>query len=167
LIERRNEAVRRGPRKLVVGVLFAMLASLLAAGSAQAAFPGQNGLIAFTESSGAAKLKKINPDGTGEADISPEQASGAQGAWSPDGTKIVFIRNSGAPSFFPEIWIENADGTGQTQLTAGNQDARPAFSGDGTKIVFVRNFNAIWVMNADGGNPHAVLTLPANQEAAA
>jgi Tol biopolymer transport system component len=142
-----------------------MLLLLLVAGAAHAAFPGKNGAIAFEDESGQAKLKKINSDGTGEADVSPEQPAGRKPAWSPDGSKIVFTRSSGAPNFFTEIWVENADGTGQVQLTEGNQDQRPAFSGDGTKIVFVRDFDAIWVMNADGTDPHSVLALPPDQEA--
>ena len=36
-------------------------------------------------------------------------------SWSPDGQKIVFHRT--VVSQQPQIWVMNADGTGQTQLT--------------------------------------------------
>ena len=36
-------------------------------------------------------------------------------SWSPDGTRIAFSRTVGATS---SIWVMNADGTGQTQLTS-------------------------------------------------
>src|SRR5207247_6229282 len=58
-----------------------------------------------------------------------------------------------------EIYVMNADGTGQTRLTNDtHDDVNPAFSPDGTKIAFVsdRAFNTdpeIWIMNADGSNP--------------
>jgi Tol biopolymer transport system component len=50
-----------------------------------------------------------------------------------------------------EIFVMNADGTGQTQLTNNpGLDGSPDWSPDGTKIAF-SNFNGeIYVMNADG-----------------
>ena len=52
-------------------------------------------------------------------------------AWSPDGTKILFIR--GSPQ---KVWVMNANGSGQTQLTFGSsQDLHPRFSPDGSTIV--------------------------------
>ena len=52
----------------------------------------------------------------------------------------------------------NADGTGQTNLTAspGTVEASPAWSPDGTKIAFTGfggGSRDIWVMNADGSDP--------------
>ncbi len=53
-----------------------------------------------------------------------------------------------------EIYVMNADGSGQTNLTSnGAQDIYPAWSSDGTKIAFTssRDGNGeIYVMNADG-----------------
>ena len=59
-----------------------------------------------------------------------------------------------------EIYIMNADGTGQTRLTTNRAiDIQPALSPDGTKILFVSNrdkrFN-IFVMNADGTRQHQI-----------
>src|SRR2546422_7385816 len=46
-----------------------------------------------------------------------------EAAWSPDGTKIVFV-SVRAGNY--EIFVMNADGTGQTQLTVpGHRDGRP------------------------------------------
>ena len=58
-------------------------------------------------------------------------------AWSPDGSKIAFI--SSRDGAF-EIYVMNADGSGQTRLTNGLADnAWPSWSPDGPKIAFFSN----------------------------
>jgi Tol biopolymer transport system component/DNA-binding winged helix-turn-helix (wHTH) protein len=74
-------------------------------------------------------------------------------SWTPDG-KIVY---ASVASGNWDIWIMNADGTGQRQLTV---DARsnygPSVAADGRHIVFISNraggpFN-VWRMDIDGKN---------------
>ena len=72
-------------------------------------------------------------------------------AWSPDGTKIAFtsLRDGSL-----EIYVMNADGTGQHNLTKhGGDDSQPTWSLDGARIAFTSNRggndNIHW-MNADG-----------------
>ena len=72
--------------------------------------------------------------------------------------KIVYADDPG------RIQIINADGTGQTQLTAGGSilDDNPVYSPDGSKIAFNRmnGFKTeICIMNADGTN---VVTVTSN-----
>jgi len=91
----------------------------------------------------------INEDGTGLRTL----PTGSDARWSPDGTKIVFSQN---PDGLNHIWVMNADGTGQTQLThaLSGADVRPAWSPDGLQIAFVSSRGndsvTIRVMNADG-----------------
>ena len=49
----------------------------------------------------------VNPDGSNLVQLT---ADGHSPAWSPDGTRIVFGRGD-------DLWVMNADGTGETQLT--------------------------------------------------
>jgi len=59
------------------------------------------------------------------------------------------------------IFVMNADGTDQHQLTLGPfNDIGPAWSPDGTEIAFVHDVGlldrSVVVMNADGSDVHAV-----------
>jgi Tol biopolymer transport system component/serine/threonine protein kinase len=73
-------------------------------------------------------------------------------AWTPDG-RIVYTSNAGARA---DIWIMNADGSGQMQLTTEDRNISPAVSPDGRYIVYgstrAGDYN-IWRMDIDGGNP--------------
>src|SRR5436309_1473813 len=79
------------------------------AAPAQAAFPGKNGKIAFSYEGATLSVYTMNPDGTNNTALT----SGADPAWSPDGTKIVFSRNVDCCRN-SEIYVMDADGGNQT-----------------------------------------------------
>jgi eukaryotic-like serine/threonine-protein kinase len=73
-------------------------------------------------------------------------------SWTPDGHIVYASMSSGNP----DIWIMNADGTGQKQLTFDTHvDRDPSVSPDGRHIIFSSDrrgsFN-IWRMDIDGSN---------------
>ncbi|MEW6210705.1 MAG: protein kinase [Acidobacteriota bacterium] len=73
-------------------------------------------------------------------------------AWTPDG-RIVFPSDASGDR---EIWIMEADGSGQKQLTAdGRFNALPTVSPDGRYIVYTSGASSrhIWRMDIDGSNP--------------
>jgi Tol biopolymer transport system component len=95
---------------------------------------------------GSSQIKLTNSDWPA-SDISP--------AWSPDGQKIAFSSNRDGD--YNQIYVMNADGTGQTRISDGlSNDRTPDWSPDGTKIVFVAGYrytgqaSRIYVMNVDG-----------------
>lgn len=128
----------------------------------------------------------INSDGTNPQQVtnptySSLYESDSWPTWSPDGTKIAFERDIATTSIgvgvgdggeSSAIWVVNADGTNEQQLTSPSEyewDSQPDWSPDGTKIAFVRQNLpeaagvggvgpqcVIWVINADKTNPHQI-----------
>ena len=107
----------------------------------------------------------MSADGSGLADVTNASGDDLYPAWSPDGSKIVFESNRTGLS---QVWIMNADGSDQTQLTydATRKDQTPEWSPDGTRIAYTVDVSTtvaggdIWVMNADGSNQHAITSGP-------
>ena len=131
--------------------------------SAQASFSGQNGKIFFqgpqSGTSGPADVFSINPNGTGELDLTFENGySDERPSASADGQHVVF------QSFRDEGWnifSMNADGSNQVDLTNTKRtddiiNFEPTWSPDGSKVAFMRQDAGrqdIWVVNANGTDP--------------
>jgi Tol biopolymer transport system component len=102
----------------------------------------------------------------------------AEGSYSPDGQWIVFSSTREAydrvlteaqkktlandPSYFAEIFIMRADGTGQRRLThVAGYDGGPFFTPDGSRIVW-RRFDEsgliadVWTMKPDGSDQRQI-----------
>jgi dipeptidyl aminopeptidase/acylaminoacyl peptidase len=129
----------------------------LTATTAVAAFPGANGQIAFERSlpggGTPVDIFAMGPQGESPAPLAANPDNDLEPSYSADGERILFVRSGG-----DTIWMMNADGSGQTQVTqvAPTDDGDPAFSPDGSRIVFERadaSDSDIWVMDADGQNP--------------
>src|SRR5215207_1912590 len=125
---------------MVLAVLLAGGVALTAGmGSAQAAFPGQNGKIAFEATAlvGAAAHERAiyTIDPTDPVDQEPAllAAKASELAFSPDGAKIAFVRDS-------EVWVMDADGSKQVQLTnSRGWNSSPAWFPGGRKIAVRSN----------------------------
>ena len=115
------------------------------AGDAPAAGPGK---IVFSSERLPAGLYTMQPDGTGQVHVPNTVRNDEFASWSPDHTKLVFLRNSSG-----EICRINVAGSGLLRLTKNVRDWHPRWSPTDDKIVFSRygtSQSHIWVMNTDG-----------------
>jgi hypothetical protein len=110
----------------VLAVLAAMAAVLMAVSTAQAAFPGKNGKIAFYAYP-SRSVETINPDGTGRTVL---LHSGYDPAWAADGERLAFRRDW-------DVFTARADGSNELLVfdrsipLAGRS---PSYSPDGTML---------------------------------
>jgi Tol biopolymer transport system component len=147
----------------------AALAALVGAAATYAAFPGENGKIAFNC---GGRICTINPDGTGLTTItSPPftDVGDRYPAWSADGRKIAFAREFSCDLPFcsaitDDVMVMNADGSALANLTnsPNSDEIDPSWSPDSTEIAFaspqlgfcVRPEGCppydVYVMSADG-----------------
>jgi Tol biopolymer transport system component len=108
----------------------------------------------------------VNADGTGMINLTDDSTDERAAVWSPDGTKIAFVRSPTPDD--TDIFVMNADGSNPKNLTTSPDDeGSPTWSPDGRQIAFVRGFPAgegqvygktkIFVMDADGGDQAQLL----------
>jgi Tol biopolymer transport system component len=107
----------------------------------------------------------IGSDGSGLTQLTSGEGHNGFPAFSPDGSKIVFLSDRTGTW---QVWVMNADGSDQTQLTFDPQpkDQVPDWSPDGSKIAYLADTHGslnvslswgdIWVMNADGSDQHQI-----------
>jgi len=111
-------------------------------------------------------------DGSNIKQLTDEEGYDAEGSYSPDGKLIVYSSNKDAynrnlskeeqqkmdidPSYFCDLFIMNADGSGKKKLTnTSGYDGGPFFSPDGQRIIWRRfsedgHAGDVFTMNVDG-----------------
>src|SRR6266545_3558659 len=91
------------PASVTACLLFALVCPLFYGVTAQNANGKFNGLIAFVSNRNGppGEIYVMNPDGTGQRNITNSPASETRPAFSPDGNKIAFVRD------FKGIYVMN------------------------------------------------------------
>jgi dipeptidyl aminopeptidase/acylaminoacyl peptidase len=147
-------------------VLPLLVLAAAAPASAQAAFPGINGRIAYSSQS---DIWTVPAGGGAVTQLTSTPDDEAQSTFSPDGTRLAYRRRPAAGQPY-QVFVMNADGSDQHQVSHDTVNAtQPGWSPDGKTIVYRRSTagdpNAdVWAMNADGTNAHAVVTSPGADE---
>ena len=122
-------------RIVCISLLLALLASAFSAGTADAAWRGRDGAIAFVR---GPHIWVQLPSGKQRQLTDEAEGADAEPTYTRDGRTIAFVRYEGNGS---HIWVMNSDGTDQRRVTGaveGSYESQPAFFPAGLGLVFAR-----------------------------
>jgi Tol biopolymer transport system component len=151
---------------LAAGIAAAWLVVVLGTPTkrAEAAFPGNNGKIAFYSCRGRAcdsEILTVKANGESESALTHNRAGDGVPTYSANGKKIAFDSNR---SSIDDIFTMNANGTNQKRLTTSRRPDRfPSWSPDGNKIAFASLRHGTWdiyVINQDGSGLTRLTSSP-------
>jgi TolB protein len=124
------------------------------------------GRTSFHDCSSRSAIYVVNLDGSGLHRITPWGFCDDDGSWSPDGTRIAFVKDNG------DIFTVHPDGTGLAQLPLATSvrafAGDVAWSPDGNRIVFILTLQTgahsfvegLGTANADGSNVQQITVSP-------
>jgi Tol biopolymer transport system component len=148
--------------------LVALVAIASVASPAAATYAGVNGRITFMRDDGDGNMQvwTANPDLSRQVQVTA--TGGGFPAWSPDGTRIAFQRNTDPDPTddleIQDIFTMRADGTDVRQVTPSIGDSeKAAWSPNGRWLVFSSDAGnpdgqGIYLIPSDGSGPMRMLT---------
>jgi Tol biopolymer transport system component len=114
--------------------------------SSDETFDSDNLMVVKADGSG---LVRINPPGTVSGTGGPQPGA----AWSPDGTRIVFVASEGG-GFYPGgsgVYVAAADGSGARVLQGTENALWPSWSPDGQWLAYdLGPHHELYVVHPDG-----------------
>ena len=125
-------------------------------------FPGQNGKIAWSTNRHDAtpancsdtcdwEIYTMNPDGTAKQRLTFNADGDTSPEWSPDGTKLAFLRAPRISNAPADIYVSNPDGSDAIRVATDVQRESPfSWAPDGTRIAYTKSDREIYVANTDG-----------------
>lgn len=149
--------MRRTTTLIVLVVSILALVEAHRARAASSAWPSTNALLAFrSDRDGEPDVFTVDETGANPVKLTVNSGiADTQPAWSPDGTRLAFVRRSGERSR-PDLYTMTAAGAGRARVTRTAVPERdPAWSPDGTRIAFAARTSPsgpfrIFVTNPDG-----------------
>ena len=134
----------------------------------------EDGLIAFASNrAGDFDIYVIAPNGTGLKRLTSCPLQESDPAWSPDGSRIAFVRyascreancsldlaSGDVVAGTGAVFVMDADGSHVSRLTRNAPGVNdPTWSPDGTQIAYSAGdlAGSVYVMNADGSHAHRI-----------
>jgi Tol biopolymer transport system component len=115
--------------------------------------PGQpRGTIVFaSDRSGDFEIYSVRADGSRLGRITRNRAQDTRPLFSPDGRRLAFIRGdstSVTPFAGADLWVANADGSGERKLASYAHD--PALAPDSERIAYTDLGGQLAITNVDG-----------------
>ena len=104
----------------------------------------------------------MDADGSDIVRLTHDPADEFQPVWSPDGSRIAFVRSLSDQSSHPAIFTMNPDGTDVRQVSEATEgsDFSPSWASDGSRLIFagIHKENwGIWMVNEDGSDERMIL----------
>lgn len=151
------------PSRLVSLALASAIGLLVLAAPAGAAYPGENGSIAFVGEKRGDQAIYVRSGGRTRGFLRERLV--ADPVFSPQGRRLALTRE--LPEVGRGIWILNADGSGARQLTAAEfAGAHPTWSPRGRSIAYAsgpHGARTIRLVGADGNRDRPLTVGPADQ----
>jgi Tol biopolymer transport system component len=158
-------------RSILLGAMLVAILAFLPASAAVAAFPGDNGRIAYSGRLGTPhgeiphpedepfNIFTILPDGSGRQQlthVTDPNLDSLWPSWSPDGRSLVFVREdywtcaTTGPDDISQVIMMNADGSNETRIIdVGWCRPSPSFSPSGQRIAYTTG-TKIFSVRTDG-----------------
>jgi len=150
----------RGARRRAALLGFSLLIALglcaarSAGGGVTAAVP--HGTIVFaSDRSGNSEIYSVRADGSHLGQLTRNRLLDTMPLFSPDGRRILFLR--GLDSYTPELWVMNADGSGQRKLAS--RGSQPAWAPDSRRIAYRGSGfpnSTLVITGVGGGGRHVI-----------
>jgi TolB protein len=128
--------------RVALAAATAAAAPLLFPPAVDAAFPGRDGLIAFTRAVGPkpGQIYLVRPDGRRLRRLTHRHGGAGAPAWSPDGRRIAAVRGRWPRDgrHYGSVVVMRADGSRRRAIYAGRElsSSHPTWSPDGRWIAF-------------------------------
>lgn len=129
--------------------------SRILADATSVAFTSDNRILFTSMMSGNDEIWSINADGSGQRQLTNNQADENAAIASPDNGSVFFASNRTGKI---QVWKMNADGSNQTQVTFGQGGSPLKVSPDGRWIYYHHALDkTLWRVSVDGGEEQLIL----------